>query len=82
MQINPPDGEFPRISDIGNKTCPKVGDYVKILAGNYINSQIFEGVVCSCLFDRSFEVGYTDSADQPITHWFDVDELLAMQIIS
>ena len=82
MMLNPPNGEFPRISDIGNKTLPKVGDYVKLMVNGYANPQIFEGVVCSCLFDRSFEVGYTDSADQPITHWFDVGELLAMQIIS
>jgi hypothetical protein len=44
-------------------------------------SLIYEGVVSSTLFDKNFEISYTDATDQPVSHWFSVDEISNLEIL-
>ena len=65
---------------------PNLGDYVRFTLDTRMfpairKSLIYEGVVSSTLFDKNFEISYTDATDQPVSHWFSVDEISNLEIL-
>lgn len=78
------------LKDQKQLSLPKQGDFVRVKKndvpyktpyGVFQKDVIYEGVVSSVLFDRNFEVSYTDKTDKPVSHWFSIDEINNLEIL-